>query len=128
MRSGQQALCPDDGVLDCGACSFCVVQVLVVHLDALALSERVPCQGDETPPRETRQAALPCLMRFSAALVAERKEDRRVWRCSRLGKVEIRGDVESGAALEDDFLDAVIASIEAANRAWIKWRAIRQIA
>ena len=78
VRASEQALRPDDGVLHGGGLHLGVVPILVVHLDALALADRIPRQGDESAPRQSGQAALPRLVRLGAALVPERKEDGRI--------------------------------------------------
>jgi len=115
-------------------CATCVpvsrhcVPVFVVHLDALALADRVPRECYEAAPRQSGQAALPGLVSLRAALVAKREQDGRIRPFPTRGQVEVRRNVEAWTAFEDDLLDAEIAAVERAYNARVQRRAFGPLA
>ena len=121
---GEQALRSNDGVLDGRGLELGIVPIFVIHLHALTLAEGVPCESDEAAPCQSGEAALPCLVRLGAVLVSQWKQDRRIRGLAAGRQIKIRRDVESGAALEDDLLDAEIAAVECADYARIQRRAL----
>jgi hypothetical protein len=71
VRSGEQGLSSDDGVLHGGGLHLGAVPICVVHLHSLPLTEGIPCQGDESAARQSGEAALPGLVGLGAALVPQ---------------------------------------------------------
>ena len=77
----------------------------------LALTDGIECEYNVTEVNESLAAALVESVAFSVDAVAHLKENAGIrWRTT-LGQVEIGGDKEARAALVDDLLDAVLATL-----------------
>src|SRR6185503_6257999 len=96
-------------------------------LDALALAERVVGKDHVAFASEIRKQLLIARPRLPVYGVAERAEDRRSATRGRR-QIEIRGDGQSGSALERQLLDAISGTLDDARDALIEWRSIERSA
>ena len=88
--------------------------VRVEALVPLALADRVIAQDGHPVLRQQDASPLIALVGLAVVAVAARQEDARE-RGLAFGEVKVRRDVVAGAALEDDFLDAVAVALERAD-------------
>ncbi len=100
-------------------------EIVVPHLDALALPDGVPGKAHIALLRHRYQHILPGLMRLGAAFVAEREQDRRIGRAALLRQIQVRRDMKARVAFEDRLLDLVVGEIERADNARIQRRPFR---
>src|SRR6185503_504672 len=87
--AGQETLDTDDSVLGGGPDDLGFAHIGVEELDALALSDGVPGEGDVAALGRRHQYGLPGVVTLGAGLVAEGEEDGRVGAAAGLGQVEI---------------------------------------
>ena len=66
-------------------------------------------------------------MGLCAALVTEREQDGRIRRLAILRQIQVGSDVQSGLALEDNFFDAVLITLQHAHHFGIERCALREV-
>ena len=109
---------------------LCAAQPQSAALRRLALVDRVEDERDHPPPRGLHAAALVGDRRLAVQGMAARHGDARTLprELRRVRQEEMRRHVEAGTALEEDLLDRVAVTLDAAGHARVERRPLGEAA